>query len=78
MTGIVALPAHGEVFLDARGQGRTMRLTWHHESAVVVLSVWRGGTCVATVQLEAEDVPTLVDALMRGQAEGFRRLRSAR
>ncbi len=77
MTSVVALPASGEVFLDARGQGRAMRLSWHHESDLVVLSVWHGGVCVATVQLDSDDVPALVGALMRGQAQGLRRLRSA-
>lgn len=78
MTSVVALRARGEVFLDARGQGRTMRVTWHHESDLAVLSVWRGGTCVATVQLSSADVPALVETLMRGQAEGFRQERTAR
>ncbi|MGH3471576.1 MAG: hypothetical protein ACRDPG_05975 [Nocardioidaceae bacterium] len=61
-----AYPARGEVFLDARGNGRAMRLTWHHESDVVVLSLWRDGTCAGTFRLAREDVNEFVDALVDG------------
>ena len=32
----------GRVFLDARGGDRALRVSWHHEAGVVVLSLWRG------------------------------------
>ncbi len=35
------LPAAGEVFLDARGAGRALRVSWHAEADVVVLSLWQ-------------------------------------
>jgi hypothetical protein len=57
---------HGEVFLDARGQGRALRLTWHHESDVVVLSLWREKVCAGTFRLSAADVNEFVDALVDG------------
>lgn len=56
----------GEVFLDARGNGRAMRLTWHHESELVVLSMWRDGTCVGTFRLLKDDVNEFIDALVDG------------
>ena len=56
----------GEVFLDARGNGRAMRLTWHHESDLVVLSLWRDGTCASTFRLAKEDVNEFIDALIDG------------
>jgi hypothetical protein len=56
----------GEVFLDARGNGRAMRLTWHHESDLVVLSMWRDGMCAGTFRLAKEDVNPFIDALIDG------------
>lgn len=56
----------GEVFLDARGQGRAMRLTWHHEAGVVVLSLWRGDVCAGTFRLAMGDVNDFIDALVEG------------
>jgi hypothetical protein len=68
MTGRTVLPVRGEVVLDARGGGRALRVSWHPEHGVVVLSVWRGSLCVATVQVEQAEVPHLVDVLVRGLA----------
>lgn len=71
MGRIVALPARGEVFADARGGGRALRVSWHHEDGVVVLSLWRGGACTGTVRVAADDVPTVVAALTDGLAHGY-------
>jgi hypothetical protein len=60
---------HGEVFLDARGEGRALRLTWHHEADVVVLSLWRDRICSGTFRLPATDVAAFVDALVEGLAD---------
>lgn len=58
--------SHGDVFLDARGNGRAMRLSWHPEADVVVLSLWRGETCAGTFRMPHEDVGPFVDALIDG------------
>jgi hypothetical protein len=71
MTRIVALPVEGEVFLDTRDEGRWMRLSWHHEDELVVLSIWRAHTCVATFRLGRNDVPKLIESLVNGLAEGY-------
>ena len=68
---VTPLPAAGEVFLDTRGAGRALRVSWHAEADVVVLSLWHGGTCSATFRLAVEDVPDLVDALRDGLAHSF-------
>ena len=68
MADPTALPVRGEVVVDARGGDRALRATWHPEHGLVVLSVWRGARCVATVQVTAEEVPHLVDVLVRGLA----------
>jgi hypothetical protein len=57
------LPSAGEVFLDARGDGRGLRVSWHPDAEVVVLSLWRGGTCAGTFRLPIEEVPELVRVL---------------
>jgi hypothetical protein len=68
----LALPddARGEIFLDARGNGRALRLTWHPEADMVVLSLWRQGTCAGTFRLLKEDVSEFIDALVDGLREG--------
>ncbi len=71
MGRIVALPARGEVFADARGGDRMLRVSWHHEHGVVVLSLWRGAACAGTFRVSAEEVPGLVAALTEGLAQGY-------
>jgi len=69
MTQVVPLP-HGGCFLpDARDDGRLMRVTWHPEADLVVLSLWRREKCVASFRLPTADVPALVAALAEGLAE---------
>ncbi len=62
----VAAPAHGEVFVDARGEDRAMRVNWHEEEGVVVLSLWKGAICTATFRVPATDLPALLRALTDG------------
>ena len=68
LADVVMLPAHGEVLPDARGDGRWVRVTWHQDADVVVLSLWREGTCVGTARLARDDVPVMVSALVGGLA----------
>ena len=69
MTDPTVLPVRGEVVLDARGGARALRVSWHPEHGLVVLSIWRGAVCVGTVQVEQAEVPHLVDVLVRGLAD---------
>ena len=62
----IASSASGELFLDDRGEQRTLRLTWHREVDLVVLSLWRGGRCTGTFRLRVSEVPTLIAALQAG------------
>jgi hypothetical protein len=71
MRGATPLPASGEAFLDARGDGRALRVTWHPEADVVVLSLWRGRTCAGTFRLAVEDVPALVELLRTSLEEAY-------
>ena len=65
---LLALPASGEILADARGGGRWMRVTWHDEADVVVLSIWHETGCVSTFRLRRAEVPLLVHALVGGLA----------
>jgi len=65
---VLALPSSGELLADARGGGRWMRVTWHEEVDLVVLSLWKHTSCVGTLRLEREQVPALVNALVEGLA----------
>jgi hypothetical protein len=65
---VVALPVSGEILADARGGDRWMRVTWHDEADLVVLSLWRGDGCVATFRLAPGQVPQLVNDLVAGLA----------
>ena len=61
-------PGRRGVVPDTRGDGRALRATWHHEVGCLVLSVWRGPVCTATVRVDPDDVPMLVDVLVSGLA----------
>ena len=60
------LPAAGEIFLDARGGDRALRVSWHHESDLVVLSLWRDNVCTGSFRLTVDEVPELIDLLRSG------------
>ncbi|HEY6707992.1 MAG TPA: hypothetical protein VJB61_10400 [Actinomycetota bacterium] len=45
------------MFLDERGSG--LRVTWHPERDLVVLSVWQDDSCVGTFRMPVQDVPRL-------------------
>ena len=63
MTAIPPVPEGVEHFLDSRGGARAMRVSWHREAGVFVLSTWRGNECVASFRLDAEDAGRLVEML---------------
>jgi hypothetical protein len=47
------LPSSGAVFTDPRDPARTLRLSWHKDWAVFVLSLWRNDSCLGSFQLPA-------------------------
>ena len=55
-----------EFFLDTRGDARSLRVRWHHEDGLVLLSLWRGNECTGTFRLPIDEVPGLIDALRAG------------
>jgi hypothetical protein len=70
MPPVRPLPPTGSVFLDDRGSDRALRVTWHPEADVVVLSLWRDNLCAGSFRIPAADVPALISALAAGLAAG--------
>ena len=65
------IPRTGAVFLDPRGEDRSLRVTWHQDSQLVVLSLWRDNVCAGTFRLAADEVPDLIGLLRRGLDEAY-------
>jgi hypothetical protein len=55
------------MFLDERGTG--LRVTWHPERDLVVLSVWQDDSCVGTFRMTVQDVPRLSGLLAAALGE---------
>ena len=70
------LPQAGEVFLDARGDDRSLRVSWHAEADMVVLSLWKDDTCVGSFRLGVGDVPALVEVLRACLQDAYEQHRS--
>ena len=68
MTVVQALPRRGDVFFDVRDDGRVLRVGWHPEQGVVVLSTWRHGSCISSCHLARSAVPGLISELVEGLA----------
>lgn len=60
------LPRTGAIHLDARSPARALRVTWHHEEGLVVLSLWRRNVCAGTFRLAVDEVPALIETLRDG------------
>lgn len=60
------LPASGEIFLDARGADRALRVSWHYDTDMVVLSLWRENLCTGSFRLTVDEVPELIALLRTG------------
>ena len=66
---LAPVPRVGDLFVDARGDGRTMRVSLHPERGIAVVSLWVAGTCRASFQLPLEDAGRLADLLSPPAAE---------
>ena len=72
MSAARPLPALGSIFLDARGSDRALRVSWHSEADLVVLSIWRDNVCTASFRLSIDEVPELVEMLRVGMGRAYR------
>ncbi len=65
------LPENGSIFLDPRGGERAMRVSWHSEKGMVVLSLWRENLCSASFRLGLEEVAALIEVLQSGLGQAY-------
>ena len=72
MSAARPLPSVGSIFLDARGSERALRVSWHSEADLVVLSLWRDNVCAASFRLSVEEVPELIELLRVGLDRAYR------
>ena len=63
MADLLPLPRLGELFVDARGEGRTMRVSLHPERGLAVFSIWTGLSCRASFQLPLDEAIRLSEVL---------------
>jgi hypothetical protein len=54
---------------DVRRDDTFMRVTWHAEDRIFVVSHWRGEVCVAATRVPIDAAPELVNLLVKGLAE---------
>ena len=57
------MPAVGDLFTDVRGGDRRMRVSYHGDRGVVVVSLWAGEVCRGSFRMAAEDVRGLISLL---------------
>jgi hypothetical protein len=71
------LPDLGEIFLDPRGENRALRVSWHTDRDLVVLSLWRDNVCAGSFRLSVDEVPQLIALLRSGLDRAYDATRSA-
>jgi hypothetical protein len=69
------LPTRRDVFIDQRGAG--LRVSWHPEQDVMVLSVWHEDRCAATFRMPVQDVPRLSGLLAATLGDWVTQVRAA-
>ncbi|HEX5018717.1 MAG TPA: hypothetical protein VFX15_14160 [Actinomycetes bacterium] len=68
MGRVSPIPQQGAVFYDPRDEGRFLRVSYHPEQQLFVLSWWRDSTCLGTFQLDPVEAPRLIHAIASGLA----------
>ena len=57
------MPTVGDVFQDVRGDDRTMRVSYHQDRGVMVVSLWAGPVCRGSFRLADEEIGRLAALL---------------
>ncbi len=65
------LPETGSIHLDARGGDRALRVSWHQEAGLVVLSLWRDNVCTGSFRLAVDEVPEVIAVLRAGLDQAY-------
>jgi hypothetical protein len=74
MGEVLPMPHLGDLFVDVRGEDRTMRVSCHADRGMVVVSLWAGTLCRGSFRVSAADLDRLIDSLddMRSTSRGVR------
>jgi hypothetical protein len=59
MGEVLPMPNVGDIFHDLRGDDRTMRVSYHQDRGVVVVSLWAATVCRGSFRLAGDDVGRL-------------------
>jgi hypothetical protein len=76
VSAVRPLPELGSIYLDARGLDRALRVSWHHDAGLVVLSLWRDNVCAGTFRLAIDEVPGLIEMLRSGLVRSYEEART--
>lgn len=60
---VAGKPAQRVFLADLRGNDQYLRVTWHPDSAVLVVSHWAGPVCTASTPVALADASSLIDLL---------------
>jgi hypothetical protein len=71
MPAVRPLPETGSIFLDARGGDRALRVSWHQDAGMVILSLWRENVCAGSFRLAIDEVPDLIQMLQAGLVRSY-------
>lgn len=71
VTAVRPFPPTGSIFIDARGGDRAMRVSWHEEQGLVILSLWRDNVCAGSFRLAIDEVPDLIELLRAGLVRSY-------
>jgi hypothetical protein len=63
MGEVLPMPTIGDLFTDVRGGDRTMRVSYHGDRDVIVVSLWVGTWCRGSFRMAAGDVSKLISTL---------------
>jgi hypothetical protein len=69
MGNVSPLPQQGAVFFDPRDEQRFLRVSYHHEQGLFVLSWWRDGMCLGTFHLDPSEAPRVIHTIASGLAD---------
>jgi hypothetical protein len=64
-------PHEGSIYVDARGGDRALRVSWHEDAGLVVLSLWRENVCAGSFRLAIDEVPALIELLRAGLVRSY-------
>jgi hypothetical protein len=52
-----------------------LRVSWHQDAGLVVLSLWRDNVCAGSFRLAIDEVPELIEMLRAGLVRSYEQAR---